>query len=124
MAAQHWARGLVVGGLVLMLVVIADPLEGSFLSLPGVVAITAAAILTHSRFRAQAYWAAALLVLGVCALGIMSAVGGIGGDTGRSMWWAVLLLPYPVGWLYSLLVGIRLLRELFRRAEATRQLPV
>ncbi len=123
MGTQNWARGLVVAGLVLMLVVIADPLEGSFLSVLGVVAITAAAIITHSRFRAQAYWAAALLVLGVCALAIMSTVGGIGGDTGRSMWWAVVLLPYPAGWLYGLLVGIRLLREVFRRAEAAQQLP-
>lgn len=29
MAAQQWARGLVVGGLILMLLAIADPLEGS-----------------------------------------------------------------------------------------------
>ncbi len=123
MAARRWARVLVVVGLVLMVVVIADPLEGSILTVPGVGAIAAAAILLRSRYRTHSYWAAALLVLGVCAMWILSAKGGIGGDTGRSMWWAVVMIPYPVGWLYGLLVGIRLLREAFRRAEPTEPPP-
>ena len=119
MSARHWARGLVVGGLILMLLALADPLEGSIITVPGIGAVTVGAFLTRSRFRGQAYWAAALLVLGVATLWIMSALGGIGGDTGRSMWWAVLLLPCPVGWLFGLLIGIRLLREVFQPAAAT-----
>ncbi len=119
MARQQWARVLVIGGLVLMLLVIADPLEGSVLSIPGVLAVDGAAMLKRSRFRTQALWAAALVVLGVAALWILSAAGGFGGDTGRSRWWAVVLLPYPVGWLYGLLVAVRLLREGSRPAEAT-----
>jgi len=28
----------------------------------------------------------------------LSAFGGIGGDTGRSMWLGLLILPYLIGW--------------------------
>ena len=50
-------------------------------------------------------------VSGVAALWIMSAFGGIGGSTGRSMWWALVLLPYPIGWMLGLVEGYRHLRE-------------
>ncbi len=45
------------------------------------------------------------------ALWGMSAIGGIGGSTGRSMWWALVLLPYPVGWVMGFAGVIRALRE-------------
>jgi hypothetical protein len=49
----------------------------------------------------------------------MSALGGIGGDTGRSYWWALLFLPYPVGWIMALTGAFELVAELRRRASAT-----
>lgn len=52
-------------------------------------------------------WAAALVTLGVATLFALSFVGGIGGETGRSMLWALLLLPYVVGWLLALGGGVR-----------------
>ncbi|WP_166806285.1 hypothetical protein [Cryobacterium cheniae] len=27
--------------------------------------------------------------------------GGIGGTTGNSLWWGLLILPYPVGWFMA-----------------------
>jgi 4-hydroxybenzoate polyprenyltransferase len=33
----------------------------------------------------------------------LSAVGGFGGTTGRSAWWAVLILPYLAGWAVGIL---------------------
>ncbi len=117
MSRLRWARGLVVAGLILMVVPLAvDPLEGSIVTVPGIGAVAGAAFLMHSRSRAQAYWAVALLVLGMGAMLILGAGGGIGGDTGRSMWWGVLLVPLLVGWLLGLLAGIRLLREVIRPA--------
>lgn len=35
---------------------------------------------------------------GVGWLFILSAMGGFGGDTGRGAWWALTILPYPIGW--------------------------
>jgi hypothetical protein len=31
---------------------------------------------------------------------------GIGRSTGRSMWWGLVILPYPVGWLMALAGGV------------------
>jgi hypothetical protein len=33
---------------------------------------------------------------------VLSAAGGIGGRSGHSMWWGILILPYPAGWLLAL----------------------
>ena len=51
-------------------------------------------------------WASALIAAGVAAMFAWSAVGGIGGKSGHSMWWAVLMLPYPAGWLMALAGGV------------------
>ena len=39
-----------------------------------------------------------LIALGVGALWGLSELGGFGGTSGRSNWWALLLLPYLIGW--------------------------
>ena len=51
-------------------------------------------------------WAFILITVGVGALFGLSAVGGIGGGSGHSMWWGLLMTPYPVGWLMALAGGI------------------
>jgi len=48
----------------------------------------------------------------------MSAFGGIGGDTGRSMGWAVVMAPYPVGWLMGIVGGILTMISAFKRTTA------
>ena len=40
------------------------------------------------------YWSLLLVLIGVAALWISSALGGFGGDTGRSDWWGLLFVPY------------------------------
>lgn len=47
------------------------------------------------------YVSALLTVVGVAALWIMSSMGGFG-EGALSWWWALLVLPYPVGWLRNL----------------------
>ncbi|WP_166790785.1 hypothetical protein [Cryobacterium mannosilyticum] len=44
----------------------------------------------------------------------MSALGGVGGTSGVSMWWSILVLPYPVGWLMALVGAIVLFARGFR----------
>ena len=41
----------------------------------------------------------------------MSALGGLGGESGRTIWWGLVLLPYPVGWVMGVIGAIRRLRE-------------
>jgi hypothetical protein len=47
-------------------------------------------------------WVTGLVLAGVAALWGLSALGGVGGDTGRSMWWLLLCAPYGLGWLLAL----------------------
>lgn len=80
-----------------------DPLEGS------VVCVLGSGLLAVAAYRlAEPGFGTALLrrrltvfglmVLGVAALWILSAAGGIGGSSGRSGWWALAFLPYPAAW--------------------------
>jgi hypothetical protein len=44
----------------------------------------------------------------------LSAIGGIGGKSGHSMWLGLLILPYPVGWLMALAGGVAGLVRCFK----------
>lgn len=104
-------RALVIVGLVAILVGAIDPLEGSLVILPGAGLLAFAGWLGGSRHRRLLYWACALVAAGFGVMWGMTAVGGIGGSTGRSIWWTLLLLPYPAGWIMALVGAIRSLRE-------------
>lgn len=105
------SRVLVIAGLVAMLAGILDPMEGSLAVLAGVAVAALGVWLGHDRREKLLYWAFALVVLGVGALWGLSSVGGFGGDTGRSNWWGLLILPYPVGWIMGLFAVRRILRQ-------------
>jgi len=112
--AARWSRILVIVGLVAMLIGAIDPLEGSLLILPGTGMVALGALLGNSRHRILLYWSFVLAAAGVSALWGLSTLGGFGGSSGRSKWWALAILPYPVGWIMGLLGAIRRLREASR----------
>lgn len=118
-ASNRWSRPLVIGGLAAMLLGALDPLEGSLIILPGAAAAALGARLGGTRWRSLLLWSFVLVAVGVAALFAMSAVGGLGGSTGRSMWWALVLLPYPVGWVLGL-IGAVLTLLAARRGEPPR----
>jgi hypothetical protein len=113
-----WSRIFVIVGLAGMLLGAVDPLEGSFIILPGVGFVALGALLGQSRHRVLLYWSFTLVTIGVAAMVMLSHIGGIGGNTGRSMWWAVIVLPYPVGWLLGLAGGILAIVEYFKHHTA------
>jgi hypothetical protein len=47
----------------------------------------------------------ALVALGVAAMVVLSGLGGIGGNSGHSLWWGVFILPYPIGWALGFISG-------------------
>jgi hypothetical protein len=104
-------------GLVLMAVGIVDPLEGSVLILAGSITGAAGAWLGGSGHRRLLLWGAALVLAGVTLLFGISSMGGLGGDTGRSLWWSLVLLPYPAGLILGVVGSIKRLREI-RRSRA------
>ena len=83
-----------------------DPMEGSVVILTGIGLVTFDAMASASANRALLGWALALCAAGVAALWILSALGGVRYKTdgpGLSPWWALLIVPYPIGWLLGVI---------------------
>lgn len=102
--SSRLARALVTLGAVGMLVGAVDPMEGSLIILPGSGLIALGTFLGQGERRIITHRVVVfiLIAIGVSALWGLSAVGGIGGKSGHSMWWAVLILPYLIGWLLGI----------------------
>ena len=100
-----WARILAITGGAGMIAGAIDPMEGSLVILPGSLLFAIGGLLGREDRRIVSYrlWVAALITFGVAGLWVSSMFGGFGGDTGRSMWWVLVLLPYPVGWSMGVL---------------------
>jgi hypothetical protein len=111
---SRWSRILVIVGLVAMLIGALDPLEGSLVILPGIGMVALGALLGNSRHRKLLCWSVVMVAVGVGALWWLSALGGFGGNSGRSNWWGLVLLPYPVGWIMGLVGAILRMRETSR----------
>ena len=103
-----WSRILKSSAAIAMLLGTLDPLEGSLLILPGSGLVALGMYLSGRDRRTVLYWTWAfiLIAVGVGAMFALSAVGGIGGRSGHSMWWGVLILPYPAGWLMAVAGGV------------------
>jgi hypothetical protein len=106
---RNQSRWLVMIGLALMVAGALDPLEGSVVILGGSVLAAIGAFLAGTRYRLPVA-AVLLIAIGVAALFGMSALGGVGGNTGRSIWWLLLCLPYAIGWILGLAGAARTLR--------------
>ena len=97
---RRWSNLVSLVGGVSLVVGSFDPLEGSVLILPGSALLALGSYLAPRDRRIVAYrmFSFILVALGVGALFWLSANGGVGGNSGRSAWWALLILPYLVGW--------------------------
>ena len=114
---HRWFRPLVIAGLTSMLLGAIDPLEGSIVIAVGSVQVALGTPRGESRVGGRVWLAGLMIIVGVAALWIMSDFGGVGGSTGRSMWWLLVVAPYPVGWILGLIGAGQRMREL-KRARA------
>lgn len=115
---QIWTRALAISGLVLMVLGALDPLEGSLVILGGAGMAAVGAHIGRSRHKTLLLRALVLVLVGVALMFGLSAMGGLGGETGRSMWWALVLLPYPAGWIMGIAGSIRRLGEIWKPSRA------
>ena len=85
-----------------------DPLEGSAVILLGGAMVALGHYVGKSEARVRRFWVGvfALMAFGVAAMWGLSVFGGIGGDSGLSIWWGALILPYPIGWLAGVIAMI------------------
>jgi len=98
--AIPWARILLITGYLAMIIGAIDPMEGSLLILPGSGLVVLGTCISGQPRPIVIFrmWVFLLILIGVTALWVLSAHGGVGGDSGRSMWWGLLFVPYLVGW--------------------------
>jgi purine-cytosine permease-like protein len=98
------ARILFILGIIAMIIGAVDPLEGSVIILVGSGLVFLGTWVGHQARGLVVYraWLFGMIVFGVIAMFALSSVGGIGGKTGHSMWWGLLLLPYPIGWILAM----------------------
>ena len=111
MITQRWLPVMLKAAVIVMILAPLDPLEGSALILP---AIALAALAARLGRSSQTFLLTIGLVLAAIGIGAMwgfSAIGGFGGTTGRSIWWGLTILPYPLGWAIALTGGIRAWRD-------------
>lgn len=120
-ARMLWSRILVSLGGIAMLLGAVDPLEGSLLILPGSGLVALGFFLGKRERRILVYSLSVfiLIAIGVAAMFALSAVGGFGGTSGRSMWWGVLVLPYPVGWIMAFAGAIYLFIRFLKARKRT-----
>lgn len=112
-----WSVVLCILGLLMIIIGTLDPMEGAFIILPGSGLIALGAFIGKSHHRKFVYWAFGLTAFGVAVVIVWSLFGGVGGDTGRSTWWLLTALPYPVGWIMSILGAVRLLTHSFSKSK-------
>ncbi|HLF34551.1 MAG TPA: hypothetical protein VI583_09945 [Cyclobacteriaceae bacterium] len=99
-------RILYIIGVVAMIIGALDPLEGSIVIAAGSLLVAVTTYLnsdSHWKIFAAGF---VMIVIGVFFLFYLSSLGGFGGNSGLSWWWGVLVLPYPVGWLGSIIILI------------------
>ena len=101
---RRWSRLVSLLGGVSLVAGSFDPMEGFVLVLPGSALLALGDYLGRRDRRIIAYrtWGFILVALGAGSLLLLSAIGGVGGSSGRSVWWGLLVLPYLVGWSIDL----------------------
>ena len=110
-----WSRIIVIIGSIAMLVGALDLLEGSLAILIGSGLVTLGTFFSRAGRQMLFYWIIifSLIIIGVGAMFALSGVGGIGGTCGHSMWWVVLVLPYPIGWVMGIVcLLVRLVKNI------------
>jgi hypothetical protein len=103
-------------GIAAVLVGALDPMEGSVVIAVGAALLTWHAYLTQSRMKVLYLMAACMILFGVFSLFGLSALGGFGGTSSLSIWWGLLIVPYPAGWL---MVMVMLVASLISRKKRT-----
>lgn len=100
-------RTLFISGIVAFIVGTIDPLEGSVLIVLGSFLMALSSYLQADKQHIGYAIAFCLITFGVLVLFYISSLGGIGGNTGRPMWYMVFFASYPIGWVWVIVLLIK-----------------
>ncbi|KAF5060905.1 hypothetical protein DSECCO2_320730 [anaerobic digester metagenome] len=101
-----WTRIIYIIGVIALVIGVLDPLEGSVVITVGCTFIALSTYLTKDRYWRIFLTSLIMIVIGVFFLFYFSSLGGFGGTSTLSWWWGTLILPYPLGWLMSIITLI------------------
>lgn len=104
-------RTLYTVGVVAMIVGAIDPLEGSALILAGNLLLVISLFMTADRHKMHFLISLIMIAIGVFFLFYLSSLGGFGGTSELSWWWGTLILPYPVAWIFAMVMLIVRVRQ-------------
>lgn len=93
-------------GVIALIIGAIDPLEGSIIILFGSVMIALSTGLSKDKFRYYFLVLFIMILFGFGFLFYFSSLGGFGGESTLSWWWGLLILPYPIGWLATIILLI------------------
>lgn len=101
-----WTRIVYIIGVIALIIGAIDPLEGSVIIAAGSALVALSTYVTHDRHQKIFLASAIMIIVGVSFLFYLSSLGGFGGKSILSWWWGTLILPYPIGWLMSIVILI------------------
>lgn len=115
----NWKRWLYIIGLILFFLGTLDPLEGSVSIVAGSLLITFIIAIDKKELWKSYLMSSILIAVGVAFMFYFSSLGGWGG-TSRLPWvLVVLLLPYPVGWVWTIVLLVKSMRMKRRKEFAS-----
>jgi len=97
-------RIIYITGVIALIIGAIDPLEGSVVIAAGILLLTLATFMAHDRHWKIFMLSLILIAMGVFFLFYFSSLGGFGGNSTLSWWWGILILPYPIGWLVTIVL--------------------
>ena len=103
---RKWIRIIYILGIISLIAGALDPLEGSVIIAVGSALIALSTHLAHDRNRRIFLTTSIMIITGVCFMFYFSSLGGFGGTSTLSWWWATLIIPYPIGWLINIILLI------------------
>ena len=101
----NWKKTLLITGVILLIAGAVDPLEGSVIIAAGSILITVYTYIVNDRFKRYFMIAFLLIVFGILSMFYVSARGGIGEGELPNIWF-LTLVPYPLGWLMTIILLI------------------
>lgn len=101
-----WKRIIYIIGVIALIIGALDPLEGSVVIAFGGSLIALSTYVTKDRHWKIFLTSVIMILIGVFFLFYLSSLGGFGGTSSLSWWWGILILPYPLGWLMSIILLI------------------
>ncbi|MBK7763413.1 MAG: hypothetical protein IPI46_08560 [Bacteroidetes bacterium] len=102
-----WQKILFLTGILSTIFGAFDPMEGSILIAIGGISLAIVTWLNDDKHKKYFMLSAALIMIGIFFLWFFSALGGIGKGSKYSIWWAITMIPYPIGWVMNIVLLVK-----------------